>query len=468
MANKFSLADVIGEVSNLDINGRKQLVYLPISKIDADPRNFYSTEGISELADNIQLFGLMDPLTVRPVEGERYQVVSGHRRRKALLSLILRGIFPPNYEAPCFIDDGLQRIAVADSDPDKAKQIREAAQHLQLIFANSDNRETSSAEKAREVKEIQDLLVKLRNLGVALPGKLRSHVAEAAHISESRVARLNVIENNLTGPQLVNAYRAGVIGESVAYEIARRSPEVRERAEEQVGFIGHQKLDVVTAMLDAFERDIREEQETAAKLREALDPPTAEEVSEARQQVDDYIETWQKENLQFLDMMGSCVDEFLQYFPTLIHSRREGIDAFKDKLGRRWTSTGGRAVNYSASPKGLELRSHAVGRITRTWTEAFDALCLAALNQRAKRPETSNAIYAAAAEPEPRGWETGIPEESGWYALKTQLSHFNVVFHRTLYFDASLLNWFSSERSDTPALDAQDNILGWYKLPEDG
>ena len=83
MANKqgFDLASVLGSVSKF---GTEQIVLLPLDLIDPDPENFYSLEGLDELAGNIELMGLMDPLRVRP-NGERYTIVSGHRRRAAIM-----------------------------------------------------------------------------------------------------------------------------------------------------------------------------------------------------------------------------------------------------------------------------------------------------------------------------------------------------------------------------------------------
>ena len=468
MASKFSLAQVIGEVSSLDINGRKEIKYIPLNLIDADPNNFYSTDGIEELADNILLFGLMDPILVRPTDGGRYVVISGHRRRLAFHHLVYIGKMTDTDTIPCIVDNGLKCLPQDDADPFKIAQLKDAANQLQLIFANSDTREKTSAEKGREVQEIRRLLQLLRDLGVVLPGKLRSHIAEAAHMSESRVARLDVIQNKLHGMQLMNAYQAGVISESVAYEIARRSPEVQARAEEQAGFVGHQTLDFVTAMLDAFERDIQEEKDVAAKMQQDLASVAPDQPSSAQAAVDDYIEKWQKENQNYLDMMGYLVDSFLSKFPSLLHSRREGIETFKERFGRCWESTGGMTVNYSASPKGLELRDRRHGCISRTWTEAFDALCLAALNQRAKKPE---ADQDPDSENEPDftpHWKTGAdPENSGWYALKIKVGQFDFVFRKVLYFDAAAGDWFVSEKDDKPALDNLDNILGWYPLPED-
>ena len=83
-----TLSDVLKNVSDPD-RGPEQIVLLPIASIDADTNNFYSMDGVEELAANIELIGLLDPLRVRenPDMPGRYLIVSGHRRRAALWTL---------------------------------------------------------------------------------------------------------------------------------------------------------------------------------------------------------------------------------------------------------------------------------------------------------------------------------------------------------------------------------------------
>ena len=51
MAEKkgFDLASLLGDVSKLD-TGDEQIVRIPIEQIDPDERNFYSLDGVEELA----------------------------------------------------------------------------------------------------------------------------------------------------------------------------------------------------------------------------------------------------------------------------------------------------------------------------------------------------------------------------------------------------------------------------------
>jgi ParB family chromosome partitioning protein len=60
-------------------------VVLPIGDIDPDPRNrrVLDDEEFQSLADSIRLFGLLQPIHVRPLESARYELVDGERRWRA-------------------------------------------------------------------------------------------------------------------------------------------------------------------------------------------------------------------------------------------------------------------------------------------------------------------------------------------------------------------------------------------------
>ena len=102
--------------------------------------------------------------------------------------------------------------------------IREPAsdvlEELLLIEANRATRVMSSADTMRQAERYRELLAELKNQGVEIPGRLRDAVAEAMQISASRLARLNVIRKNLS-PEWMEAFEAGSLSESAAYELAR-------------------------------------------------------------------------------------------------------------------------------------------------------------------------------------------------------------------------------------------------------
>lgn len=185
---------------------REQIEYIDIALIDSDPNNFYELADIDQLAANIELCGLQQPIRVRtnPDDPNRVIIVSGHRRRAAIEKLVQDGREDLK-EVPCIREQRTGSVAL---------------QELQLIYANSDTRRMSSADISKQAERVEALLYQLKEEGYEFPGRMRDHVAEACKISKSKISRLKVIRDNLT-PYFDKLFRENAIVESVAYEIAK-------------------------------------------------------------------------------------------------------------------------------------------------------------------------------------------------------------------------------------------------------
>lgn len=206
----FDLADVLKGVPNWGTS-KKQLEYIKRDLIDPDPNNFYSLTGIEELAANIQLCGLQQPILVRPIDGGRYMVVSGHRRRAAIE--LLAAEEPEKWEEiSCLVERD-------EASPE--------LQQLRLIYANANTRAKSSAELATEAEQVEELLYKLKEQGIEFPGRMRDHVAAAVKASKSKLARLKVIRENLID-EFKKLWEAGTLRDSVAYTLAQ-TPKLYQR-----------------------------------------------------------------------------------------------------------------------------------------------------------------------------------------------------------------------------------------------
>lgn len=204
----FDLASALAGVPRLDTSGgREQIEYIPLERIDSDPLNFYALTGLEELAANIELIGLQQPLRVRenPEYPGHVVIVSGHRRRAALQKLADEGRADLR-EVPC-----IREVPAASA----------ALQELRLIYANSGTRVLSSAELSRQVERVEELLYQLKEEGMEFPGRMRDHVAEACKVSKSKLARLKVIRENLI-PEFAKHYKAGRIKETPAYTLAQQ------------------------------------------------------------------------------------------------------------------------------------------------------------------------------------------------------------------------------------------------------
>lgn len=207
-----NLGELLKDVPKFD-TGREQIEYIRLDLIDPDPNNFYKLTGIEELAANIELFGLQQPLLVRvnPNDSERYMIVSGHRRRAALKML-------------------------AADDPERWREVScihgqpatsPTLQQLQLIFANSDTRKMTDAEIAEQAAQVKALLYKLKEEeGYEFPGRMRDHVAEIVGASKSKLARLEVIREKLAAAWQP-VWKNGTLPENTAYELSRMPKEIQ-------------------------------------------------------------------------------------------------------------------------------------------------------------------------------------------------------------------------------------------------
>ncbi|MDO4810560.1 MAG: ParB N-terminal domain-containing protein [Eubacteriales bacterium] len=219
---KANIADIFKglPVSNSDTSGREQIVYIERGAISGDDDNFYSIEGVEELAANIELIGLQQPIRVRPDPTDEggYLIVSGHRRFTAIIMLAKED--PKRWETvPCIIDD----------HPEESDAMRE----LRLIYANSDTRKMSSADISKQAERVEALLYQLKEEGVEFPGRMRDHVAEACKVSTSKLARLKVIREGLSPNYFIQGeWQLGKLSEATAYALAKLPVDLQDEIAE--------------------------------------------------------------------------------------------------------------------------------------------------------------------------------------------------------------------------------------------
>ena len=85
--NEISADKVTGNIINLDL---KQIEINPFQ-----PRTNFNEESVLELAESIKTLGIIQPITVRKLDNNKYQLVSGERRLRAARSVKLKTI--PTY-----------------------------------------------------------------------------------------------------------------------------------------------------------------------------------------------------------------------------------------------------------------------------------------------------------------------------------------------------------------------------------
>jgi len=76
--------------SNMPVDEQAQIAYLPIMSLipgQYQPRRTFSAETITELADSIRQQGLLQPLVVRALESDHFEIIAGERRWRACQQL---------------------------------------------------------------------------------------------------------------------------------------------------------------------------------------------------------------------------------------------------------------------------------------------------------------------------------------------------------------------------------------------
>jgi ParB family chromosome partitioning protein len=62
------------------------VINIPLNNIEVNPfqpRSTFDGESLGELADSIRIHGVIQPITVRKIEGNKYQLIAGERRLRA-------------------------------------------------------------------------------------------------------------------------------------------------------------------------------------------------------------------------------------------------------------------------------------------------------------------------------------------------------------------------------------------------
>lgn len=360
---KFNLGKLLAEnVSDLNTLGRDQIEYIDLDKLNGDPDNFYSIEGIEELAANIALIGLQQPIRVRPDETDigAYRIVSGHRRTAAL-RLLKKDDAAKWGHVACIVE---------------RDDISDAMQELRLIYANSDTRVMSSAEIALQAERVTAIFEQLKADGVEFQGRIRDHVAKVCNVSSSKLARLQAIRYHLI-EQFCGPYEKGELSESCAYRISQEDSKVQQALAFTHG------IRAVSSMTEQQLGNVIEQIKAPAKAAtaEPIDFKTLDKVIRGESfNADDYLETLRQENKAFMEGMREfCGELLVSRLDMLAPNRTESINSLK----RACRNAGhlSRAGGYTGSNKGLRMETVKHGHITRSWAETWDALAMVALER---------------------------------------------------------------------------------------
>lgn len=245
MAGKFNLTELLNqrskEVAEIEKEApeaaeqveEKGKMYIDVYDIIPSQDNFYDVStGIDELKQSIELVGLIEPLVVVPQEqnGEdgrkKYNLISGHRRRLAILRLLAEG------------KERFRMVECSVRDRKKSEE-DQILNRLMMIMANG-YRDKTDWERMTEAIETERLVVELKEK-MNIAGRTRDLLAEILKSTPTQVARYKAIYNNLT-PGLMLAFKDGKIGVSAAYEASGLKEEYQSKAIEKMKLDGELQI----------------------------------------------------------------------------------------------------------------------------------------------------------------------------------------------------------------------------------
>ena len=223
MAAGFSVKDALNKNSKAGIDespkARFRTKDISIFKMYRNEMNFYSVEQIEELAGDILMYGLKQNLELvyAPCEKGEYRIVAGERRWEALKYLVSNG-----YKE---FEIATSKLTTPQDDDDE---------QVEIIIANA-YRTKSITDLIEEETRLKTSLERMRAAGKKVKGydlqsgRLRDVIASMLHISKTKVAQFEAVNNNLIS-EWKEELKKGQLTFSAAYELSGMSTENQREA----------------------------------------------------------------------------------------------------------------------------------------------------------------------------------------------------------------------------------------------
>ncbi len=325
---------------------------IPISKIQDNGKNFYSIDGIAELAENIRTVGLLHPVRVVRVDGDLYRCVDGHRRLNAYRML--------DEESEGFSSIPAYEIPVTD----------DLEEQTMLLMANANNRQMTTADLHRQEAELRQLLEARRAAGRKVPKNLSQYMASVLGCSRNEVSRMHTTNTQLI-PEAKQLLQDGKLNASAAYEMARK-PEVEQRAA-VAAFVPPEVID--------YQRPASERMKNLIRL------------------AGKYVSKYMPESLKL--RLASAV------------YRKDVIDAFKE-VGKAAFGHASDGLRYGFTSTHIDIADSGAS-VNATIVELSDAAMVATLRAFAGKQLRDEATEKPAAVSKmDTGWKTGHPDAPCW------------------------------------------------------
>ena len=154
---------------------------IEISKIEPNPyqpRTEFNQEALEELAASLKLLGLIQPITVRPIENGRYQIISGERRFRASQLAGLATI-------PAYIrktdDQGMLEMAIVENIQREDLDSIEVALSFQRLIEECNLTQEAMAERVGKKRATVTNYLRLLKLPAEIQFAIRAKKISMGH-----------------------------------------------------------------------------------------------------------------------------------------------------------------------------------------------------------------------------------------------------------------------------------------------
>ena len=185
----------------------KMIAISELHPFEQQPFKVLMDESMDELVESIKERGLIQPVIIRPVENGMYEMVSGHRRKRAF------------------------EIAGYEKIPARVKEMSRDEAILSMVDSNLQRETVLPSEKARAYKMRLDAMKrqgKRTDLTLSPTGtKLRSDQQLADEVGESRNQIQRLIRLNYLVPEMLDLVDEGKVAMRPAVEISYLPEEIQ-------------------------------------------------------------------------------------------------------------------------------------------------------------------------------------------------------------------------------------------------
>ncbi len=181
IGNGRGLDALIDTHSELKTEGSSNLNEIEISQIEPNPnqpRREFDEEALQELANSIHELGIIQPITLRKVEGKKYQIIAGERRWRASQLAGLTKI-------PAYIvtveDQGVMEMALVENIQREDLNAIEIALAYQHLSDTTGMTQAKISERVGKSRAAVTNYMRLLKLPAQVQIALKNHEIEMGH-----------------------------------------------------------------------------------------------------------------------------------------------------------------------------------------------------------------------------------------------------------------------------------------------